>query len=127
MRYSFFLISLFLFLMAPQVGLAVENSPLDVLKQAGGEAGLKPKTEEGKTLTQRVGILINYILGIIGTVAVIYAIYGGTMWITAAGSSEKVKTAQKIIINACLGIIAVSMAYLIVSLAISAGAGQLGT
>ncbi len=96
------------------------------LKQAGQGAGLVPKKQETKEdLPTRVGKIINYLLGIIGTLAVIYAIYGGSMWITAGGNQEKVKIAQKILVNAVIGIIAVGMAYLIVSLAIAAGSGSL--
>jgi hypothetical protein len=97
----------------------------NVLNEAVGEKGIGFKVENApeEALSKRVGTIINYILGVLGTVAVLYTIYGGVIWITAGGNDGKVTEAQSIIRNAVLGIVVIGLAYLIVTAAISVAAG----
>lgn len=46
-------------------------------------------------------------------------IYGGILWMTAAGSDQKIEKAKKIIISSIIGIAVVFGAYLITVLAIT--------
>jgi len=58
-----------------------------------------------------VGGIINSILGIVGSIALIMFIYGGIIWMTSSGSAEKVKKARDIVIWSALGLVIVFVSY----------------
>lgn len=58
--------------------------------------------------------IIQWILGLLGLVAVIMIIIGGFRWMTAGGNEEKVETAKKILTAAVIGLIIVLLAWAIV-------------
>ncbi|PIP17272.1 MAG: hypothetical protein COX44_00790 [Candidatus Portnoybacteria bacterium CG23_combo_of_CG06-09_8_20_14_all_37_13] len=49
--------------------------------------------------------------GIVMAIAIIMLIYGGVLYMTAAGSEEKAKTARKLLMYACIGIAVVLLAW----------------
>lgn len=55
-----------------------------------------------------------WILGIIGSLALVMFIYGGFTFLISAGSSDKVGQARKIIVAAVIGLIIVFSSYLII-------------
>lgn len=65
-------------------------------------------------LVQTVINIIQWILGLLGLVAVIMIIIGGFRWMTAGGNEEKVETAKKILTAAIIGLIIVLLAWAIV-------------
>lgn len=58
--------------------------------------------------------IIQWVLSILGLMAVTFIIYGGFVWLTAAGNEEKIEKAKKIIGSAVVGLIIVLMAWAIV-------------
>ncbi len=58
-----------------------------------------------------VGGLISTVLSILGIIAVVLIIYAGFIWMTAAGNTEKIDKAKKILGNAVIGLIIILMAY----------------
>lgn len=58
--------------------------------------------------------VINVILSVAGALAVIYLIYSGILYITAAGNPDSAKKGQQGIINAVIGIVIIVIAYFIV-------------
>jgi hypothetical protein len=62
-----------------------------------------------------IGRVIKQILGIVGSLAFLMFVYGGFTWMTAGGNEERIKTARETIVWATLGLIAIFMAYGIVS------------
>jgi hypothetical protein len=58
--------------------------------------------------------IIQWVLGLLGLIAVIMILYGGFMWMTAGGNEDKVSTAKKIISAAVIGLIVVLLAWAIV-------------
>ncbi len=58
--------------------------------------------------------IIQWILGLLGLIAVIFMLYGGFMWMTAGGNEERVSTAKKIITSALIGLVVVLLAWAIV-------------
>lgn len=58
--------------------------------------------------------VIQWILGLLGLVAVIMILIGGFQWMTAGGNEEKVASAKKIISAAVIGLIVVLLAWAIV-------------
>ena len=79
------------------------------------------KTETGVTfglgtadLESTVVNIVQWILGFLGLIAVIFILYGGFIWMTAGGNEEKVSKAKKIISAAVIGLIVVLLAWAIV-------------
>lgn len=58
--------------------------------------------------------IINNVLGIVGTLALVMFIYGGLIWMTSSGSSEKVKQGRDIILWSVIGLVVIFSAYAIV-------------
>ena len=61
-----------------------------------------------------IGKIISAILGVVGSLALVMFIYGGFTWMTAAGSSEKVKKGKDILVWAVLGLVVIFASYAIV-------------
>jgi len=69
----------------------------------------------------RVGVQVTkFILGIVGSLALLFFIYGGVTFLISAGSSDKVQQAKTIIVNASIGLIIVFMSYIIIEFAMKA-------
>ncbi len=58
--------------------------------------------------------IIQWALGFLGLIAVVMILYGGFIWMTAAGNEDKVSTAKKVISAAVVGLIIVLLAWAIV-------------
>ncbi|MCH7492620.1 Ig-like domain-containing protein, partial [Patescibacteria group bacterium] len=58
--------------------------------------------------------VVQWALGFLGLVAVIFIMYGGFIWMTAAGNQEKVAKAKQIIQRAVIGLVIVLLAWAIV-------------
>ncbi len=68
---------------------------------------------------QLVGKIISAVLGIIGTIALLMFIYGGFIWMTAAGNEKKVSQGRDILIWAAIGMAVVFTSYAAVKFLIS--------
>lgn len=60
---------------------------------------------------QLIGKVINALLGLVGSLALIMFVYGGLIWMTSSGSQEKVKKGRDIIVWAGIGLIIVFSSY----------------
>ncbi len=60
-----------------------------------------------------VSLVINIALGFVGTLLLIVIIYGGYTWLMAGGNQEKVSYSLKLIRNALIGFVLVSLAWMI--------------
>ncbi len=58
--------------------------------------------------------IINLVLGLLALIAVIMVIYGGFIWLTAAGNEENVEKAKRIISAAVIGIVIILLAWAVV-------------
>lgn len=90
------------------------------LNNAAKSAGVdtNPKGNDNSVIAV-MGDYAQVFLGLVGAIATMFIIYGSFIWITAGGSEEKVTTAKKYIINAAIGLVIGSLAYMIVSLVIN--------
>jgi len=71
-------------------------------------------------------MVINFsrmILGIVGSVALLMFIIGGFMWITSAGSSERVNKGKSLMTNTIIGIVIVAVAWFAVNFIVNSLAG----
>ncbi len=67
------------------------------------------------SLRQLVLTFLNFFLGFLGLISVIMIIYGGVLYVTAAGEQEKVDKGKKIIMYAIVGIVIILLAFAIVN------------
>ena len=78
----------------------------------GGEDGKKVSVN---TIIARV---INAVLGVIGSLALLMFVFGGITWMTSSGSPEKVKKGRDIIIWSVIGLAVIFFSYALVNFVI---------
>jgi hypothetical protein len=83
-----------------------------------GELGLG-----NATLGQLVTGIITLIMGLLGIVAVLIILWGGFIWMTAAGEPDKVEKAKKLIYAGIIGLVVIFAAYAIATFVWSTMAG----
>ncbi|MBU0667498.1 pilin [Patescibacteria group bacterium] len=68
---------------------------------------------------------LNFFLGFLGLLAVVMVIYGGILYVTAAGEQDKLDKGKKIIMYAVVGIVIILLAFALVNTILGGlGAGQ---
>ncbi len=85
---------------------------------AGVNLGLTSDVEGALGLgTQDIRVtiasIINVFMGLLGIIAVVIILYGGFMWMTAAGNEERVDKARKMIVSGVIGLAIILSAYAI--------------
>lgn len=73
-----------------------------------------PTAANNATLESLVANAANVYLMIAGMLAFLFLVYSGILYITSAGDAEKAKKAQMGLINVIIGIVVVSLSYVIV-------------
>lgn len=79
---------------------------LDLYNPLGGDVSI-PKL---------IGRLLDIVIGSIGAISLLMFIYGGFLWLTSAGKSEKVEEGKKTLIWATLGLVIIFAARAILTL-----------
>lgn len=69
------------------------------------------KTGLTADLPSTIGTIIKVILSLVGTIFLCLTIYGGILWMTAAGEDDKVEKSKKIITAAVIGLAITLSAY----------------
>ncbi len=67
-----------------------------------------------------VGSTIQVLIGIIGSITFVIFLYGGVLWLTSAGNSEKIQKGLQAMLWAGIGIIVVFSSYAILTLILDA-------
>jgi hypothetical protein len=98
------------------LGLAALIGVNAAYAQIGDEPELKGISGVAKSgsLKENIITIVNWGLGFVGIIAVIFLIYGGFTYITAAGDESKLDTAKNTIIYAIVGIVVILLAFVIV-------------
>jgi hypothetical protein len=76
-----------------------------------------------ETPQELIGGIITYLMGLVGILAVAALVWGGIMYMTSAGSEERVKQAKNIITYAIIGLVVAVLSYIIVNTVIQAIGG----
>ncbi len=71
----------------------------------------KAKLAETANPAFLTGEIIKYALGFVGTIFLVLIIYGGFLWMTAAGNDQQIDKAKKILTNSTVGLLIVVLAY----------------
>ena len=88
--------SLLIFSFAPQEILGADYG----LETTAGETGL-PRT----SIKDRIGIIKGTAVNLAGSIALAVIVFGGFLWLTAAGNQEQISKAQKVLSGGVIGII----------------------
>ncbi len=91
-----------------------QTEALNILKEAGKTAVGESEAGQMETtgwLGSTAGAVINVFLGLLGIIFLVLILYGGFLWMTAAGNEERIKKATQVIGRAVIGLIIVAMAY----------------
>lgn len=75
------------------------------------------------TLNDGVQLMVNvanWILGIVGSLALLMFVIGGFMFLISAGNSKTVETGKQIVIGAVIGLIIVFCSYMIIQFSMTA-------
>lgn len=107
--------------------LSVQNVLADCSNTSGGSNTTvelcNPLGENKTSIPVLLGIVINTVLGIVGSLALVMFIYGGILWMLSAGNAEQVKKGKETLIWAAIGIIVIFSAYALVKLVLTAITG----
>ncbi|HNX11270.1 MAG TPA: pilin [bacterium] len=68
----------------------------------------------GATIPVFIGRVINAVLGVIGTLALVMFIYGGFLWMMAGGNEQQVSKGKQILLWSTLGLVIIFSSYAIV-------------
>lgn len=82
------------------------------LRKTGNGMGFSDE-QKVTTITERAGQYMGVAISFLGVLFLIYAIYGGYLWMTAQGDAKKVEEAKDIITRAVIGLIIIVSAYAI--------------
>ena len=86
------------------IGTAFENAK-EVAKQGS--------FDNDATFDSMAGDIIQLALSVLGVLFVVFMIYAGYLWLTAAGNEQKVAKAKRIIFQSIIGLVLVIAAYTI--------------
>ena len=92
----------------PSTVLAQSNINLGLTSDVEGALGLG--TQDVRVTIARI---INVMMGLLGIIAVVIVLYGGFLWMTAAGNEERIDKAKKMIIAGVIGLAIILSAYAI--------------
>lgn len=113
----FSLVILLTFL-SPQNVLADTQEASNCKSADGNIALCNPLTVN--TPQELIGRIINAVLGIVGSLALLMFVYGGLTWMTSSGSQEKVKKGRDIIVWSAIGLAIIFASYGLVRILLTA-------
>lgn len=105
-------------LAVPAMTLAVTN-PFDTANQQLTNVGTQSGVGSPQPLPVIVGRIINVVLGFLGILLLVYLLYAGFLWMTAAGDDKQVGKAKEMIKNAVIGLIVIVAAFSISNFVLS--------
>lgn len=103
--------------------LAQNNGGGGLINTGDNPAKIAQATGSQGSFRQLALQFLNFFLGFLGFLAVIMVIYGGILYVTAAGKEEKVTEGKKIIMYSIAGIVIILLSFAIVNTVLG-GLGQ---
>jgi uncharacterized membrane protein len=74
-------------------------------------------------LEEMIANIVKTALGLVGALALAFIVYGGFLYVTAAGDESQIKKGKTVIIYAIIGIIVIGVSYALVSFVVGAFSG----
>jgi hypothetical protein len=97
----------------PGAAWAASESFADRMRQGLGGTARQAGLDQSPTLVQIIGNIINVALSFLGVIMLLYFLYAGFLYLTSAGSKEKVTAAQGIMRTTIIGLLIVVCSYAI--------------
>lgn len=108
-------------LLAVQAGFVLAEAPATTPPAQQTNSSLStsapvsiPTPLAGISVQQLSGRIVNYMLGIAGSIGLLMFVYGGVIWMTAAGNQDKIAEAKKTIVWSVMGLVMLFGSYIIV-------------
>lgn len=95
-----------------QCGLTSQNVETENEKKGG--VYVQERACTINDLTNLVYIIVNYLIGMAGFVAIFFVVWGGVQMLLSGGNPERIKDGKSTIFNALLGLVLTLLSYLIV-------------
>ena len=93
-------------LIATSTNAATSNLGTMLNQAAGAEgAGYDTSVSGESALAKTAGIIVRAFISLIGIIFISYTIYGGFLWMTAAGKEDQITKSKNIIRDGIIGII----------------------
>lgn len=117
-------LNLFILLILPVLIFAApDDPPAGSPPPAGNPSGSTTVSLDNpissNSIPALIGRVINAVLGVVGSIALLMVIYGGFTWMLAAGNGEKIKKGRDIIVWAMLGLVVIFTSYALVRFVIT--------
>ncbi len=109
-------LALLLITSVPTAGAALisaQDNPSEIAGATGGEGSIRAIVLK----------IVNYALGFLGLVAVIMVIFGGFLYVTAAGAQENIDKGKKILMYSIIGIIIILLSFAIINTVLGVASG----
>ena len=92
-----------------------------VWAQAPGASSLDlPSPVAAKDVPQLINSMIKGILGVVGALSLLFFVYGGMLWLTSMGNSERINKGKETLIWATIGLVVIFSSYAILNVVINA-------
>ena len=108
------LISICLLLVIAFLSLAAPISVVRADCPGDGTVCLENPLGNDTTPQKLIGNVINAIMGIVGSIALLMFIFGGLTWMLSGGSSDKVKKGKDILLWSAVGLAVIFSSYALV-------------
>ncbi|MDD4995084.1 MAG: hypothetical protein PHW53_01275 [Patescibacteria group bacterium] len=123
---SFFIVSIALFALTLLIPTA-----LAITTPTSTDTGVPQKVELNPPFGQAaaapdvfiqtmIGRIIQYALGIVGSIALLIFVAGGFIWLTSAGNADRIKSGKNMIVWAVIGLAVIFSAYAITKFILTA-------
>lgn len=99
--------TILLLLLTPTIIFAADTNIQELTQTAGREAGYNVDEPARTGVATIAGVIVRAFLSLLGVIFITYTIYGGYLWMTAAGNEERVTNAKSIIRNGIIGLIVI--------------------
>jgi hypothetical protein len=112
MKKNLKLVIIFLFISMIFINTASQISALDMTSKLETLAS-KASFQKQPNLAETIGQIVKGALSLLGVIFMLLVIYGGFLWMTAAGNEEQITKAKNILKASIIGLIIVIGAYAI--------------
>lgn len=96
-------------------GLDSTADQVNEIRNGMGKAASAGNDTATTFLSKKIGGLVGAVLAFIGVIFLLLIVYGGFMWMTAAGNDQQVEKARNVIVASVIGLVIVLSAYAITS------------
>ncbi len=84
-------------------------------EEISGESKTLPNPLGTTDIKELIARIIKIILGLVGAIAVALFVYGGLVWMTAGGNSDKIRKGKDVLVWAIMGLVVIFTSYIVLN------------